>query len=95
MWLRHRPLYIELKRLFNEEKVIGDVFRETKDFASDIGLADLPATSRDRHLSLGAGSLLGYWRLLADMDDACAERSPSWSRGEALHHGSPDAWRWH
>ena len=31
MWLRHRPLYIELKRLFHEEKVIGDVFRETKD----------------------------------------------------------------
>ncbi|KAJ5875458.1 uncharacterized protein N7473_012805 [Penicillium subrubescens] len=58
MWLRHRPLYIELKRLLHEEKVIGDVFRAKCDFASDIGLADLPATSRYRDLSLGAGSLL-------------------------------------
>ncbi|OOQ89231.1 putative dimeric dihydrodiol dehydrogenase [Penicillium brasilianum] len=58
MWLRHRPLYIELKRLLHEEKVIGDVFRANCDFASDIGLATLPATSRYRDLSLGAGSLL-------------------------------------
>jgi predicted dehydrogenase len=71
MWLRHRPLYIELKRLLHEEKVIGDVCRETTDFACDIGLADLPATSRYHDLSLGAGSLLDIgvysltWMMLA------------------------------
>lgn len=58
MWLRRRPLYIELKRLLHEEKVIGDVFQANCDFALDIGLANLPATSRYRDLSLGAGSLL-------------------------------------
>lgn len=29
MWLHHRPLYIELKRLLHEEKVTGHVFRAT------------------------------------------------------------------
>lgn len=38
--------------------MIGDVFRATADFASDIGLAGLPATSRYCDLSLGADSLL-------------------------------------
>ncbi|OJJ40936.1 hypothetical protein ASPWEDRAFT_34398 [Aspergillus wentii DTO 134E9] len=58
MWLRHRPLYVELKRLLHEEKVIGDVFRAFADFASGVDIASLPVTSRYRDLTLGAGSLL-------------------------------------
>ncbi|CAI7628214.1 unnamed protein product [Penicillium glandicola] len=58
MWLRHRPLYLELQRLLHEEKIIGDVFRVFSDFASGVDIASLPTTSRYRNLALGAGSLL-------------------------------------
>lgn len=58
MWLRHRPLVLELQRLLHEEKVIGDVFRVFADFASGVDIASLPASSRYRDLKLGAGSLL-------------------------------------
>jgi predicted dehydrogenase len=58
MWLRHRPLYRELHRLLHEEKIIGDVFRAFSDFASGVDIASLPASSRYRDLTLGAGSLL-------------------------------------
>lgn len=58
MWLRHRPLFRELKRLLHEEKVIGDIVRVFCDFASGINIASLPPTSRYRDLTLGAGSLL-------------------------------------
>ena len=58
MWLRHRPLFIELQRLLHEEKIIGDVFRVFSDFASGVDIASLPSTSRYRNLTLGAGSLL-------------------------------------
>lgn len=58
MWLRHRPLFIELQRLLHEEKIIGDVFRVFSDFASGVDVASLPSTSRYRNLALGAGSLL-------------------------------------
>jgi predicted dehydrogenase len=58
MWLRHRPIFIELQRLLHEEKIIGDVFRVFSDFASGVDIASLPITSRYRDLSLGAGSLL-------------------------------------
>ena len=58
MWLRHRPLYLELSRLLHEEKIIGDVFRVFADFASGVDIASLPASSRYCDLALGAGSLL-------------------------------------
>ncbi|KAJ5985476.1 hypothetical protein N7522_012672 [Penicillium canescens] len=58
MWLRHRPIFIELQRLLHEEKIIGDVFRVFSDFASGVDIASLPSTSRYRDLTLGAGSLL-------------------------------------
>lgn len=58
MWLRHRPLFRELKRLLHEDRVIGDVVRVFSDFASGVDIASLPATSRYRDLTLGAGSLL-------------------------------------
>ncbi|KAE8338394.1 hypothetical protein BDV24DRAFT_176820 [Aspergillus arachidicola] len=58
MWLRHRPLVHELRRLLYEEKVIGDVFRTIVDFALDVDIPSLPPTSRYRDPALGAGSLL-------------------------------------
>ncbi|KAJ5789764.1 uncharacterized protein N7518_006775 [Penicillium psychrosexuale] len=58
MWLRHRPLFTELRRLLHEEKIIGDVFRVFADFALGIDVATRPSTSRYRDLKLGAGSLL-------------------------------------
>lgn len=58
MWLRHRPLFRELKRLLHEDKIIGDVVRVFSDFASGVDIASLPPTSRYRDLTLGAGSLL-------------------------------------
>ncbi|CAG8025648.1 unnamed protein product [Penicillium salamii] len=58
MWVRHRPLYQELYRLLHEEKIIGDVFRVFSDFANGVDPASLPASSRHRDLTLGAGSLL-------------------------------------
>lgn len=58
MWLRHRPLIHELRRLLFEEKAIGDVFRMFSDFGMELDIPSLPATSRYKDLSLGAGSLL-------------------------------------
>ncbi|KJK61412.1 MviM [Aspergillus parasiticus SU-1] len=58
MWLRHRPLVHELRRLLYEEKVIGDVFRTIVDFALDVDIPSLPPTSRYKDPALGAGSLL-------------------------------------
>lgn len=58
MWLRHRPLYQELRRLLHEEKIIGDVVRVFGDFAVEIDIPTLPLTSRYKDPALGAGSLL-------------------------------------
>ncbi|ETS86197.1 hypothetical protein PFICI_00025 [Pestalotiopsis fici W106-1] len=58
MWLRHRPIVAELKKLLHVEKVIGEVYRTTSDFQMCLEVAELPPTSRFRDLSLGAGSLL-------------------------------------
>lgn len=58
MWLRHQPLFRELKRLLHEDKVIGEVVRVFSDFASGVDIASLSPTSRYRDLTLGAGSLL-------------------------------------
>lgn len=58
MWLRHRPMVTDLRRLLYEEKVIGDVFRLSSDFQMYLDIAALPTTSRYKDLSLGAGSML-------------------------------------
>ncbi|KAJ5917318.1 hypothetical protein N7466_010872 [Penicillium verhagenii] len=58
MWLRHRPIYLKLRELIHENKIIGDVTRVFSDFASEIDIPSLPPTSRYRDLALGAGSLL-------------------------------------
>lgn len=58
MWLRHRPLIADLRRMLFEEKTIGDVFRVTSDFKIYFDIASLPSTSRYKDLSLGAGSML-------------------------------------
>lgn len=58
MWLRHRPLVADLRRLLYEERAIGDVFRTTADFKMYMDIANAPPTSRYKDPALGAGSLL-------------------------------------
>lgn len=58
MWLRHRPMVADLRRLLYEEKVIGDVFRASSDFQLYIDTINLPESSRYKDISLGAGSML-------------------------------------
>lgn len=58
MWLRHRPLTLDLRRMLHEEKVIGDIFRATSNFGLNIDIPSLPATSRYKDINLGAGTLL-------------------------------------
>lgn len=58
MWLRHRPLILELQRLIFQEKTIGEVFRATSDFGSSIDIPNLPLDKYYRQNSMGAGSLL-------------------------------------
>lgn len=58
MWLRHRPLVADLRRMLYQENMIGDVFRATSDFQLYIDLASLPPTSRYKDPHLGAGAML-------------------------------------
>ncbi|KAI1339801.1 NAD(P)-binding protein [Xylariaceae sp. FL0016] len=80
MWLRHRPLVADLRRLLYEDKVIGDVFRTTSDFQLYVDMRGAPATSRYRNLELGAGSLLDIgiysltWAILTLDPDVPRER---------------------
>jgi predicted dehydrogenase len=58
MWLRHRPLVRDLRRLIHEERVIGDVYRAISEFGIEVDVANLPESSRYKRPELGAGSLL-------------------------------------
>lgn len=58
MWLRHRPLAIELQRILHQEKAIGEIFRATSDFGSELDIPNLPLDKYYRQNALGAGSLL-------------------------------------
>lgn len=58
MWLRHRPLVQELRKLLYEDKVIGDVFRTFSDFGLEMDIPNLPDGSRYKEPALGAGTLL-------------------------------------
>lgn len=58
MWLRHRPLVHQLRKLLFDEKVIGDIYRTFADFALEVDIPSLPPTSRYKDISLGAGTLL-------------------------------------
>lgn len=58
MWLRHRPMVADLRRMLYEEKIIGEVYRMTSDFQMYMDVAGLPVTSRYKDPSLGAGSML-------------------------------------
>ncbi|KAJ4243829.1 hypothetical protein NW762_014707 [Fusarium torreyae] len=58
MWLRHRPLMQDLLKMVHVDKVIGDVVRVYSDFGLKKDIASLPAGSRYKDPSLGAGSLL-------------------------------------
>ncbi|KAH7156009.1 dimeric dihydrodiol dehydrogenase [Dactylonectria macrodidyma] len=58
MWLRHRPLVQDLRKLLHEDKVIGEVLRSFSDFGIEKDITSLPETSRYKDPALGAGSLL-------------------------------------
>lgn len=58
MWLRFKPIVHALRKKLFEEKVIGEVHRTFSDFGLEVDTANLPATSRYKDLSLGAGTLL-------------------------------------
>lgn len=58
MWLRFRPLVHQLRKLLFEDKVIGDVYRTFADFALEVDIKSLPATSRYKDRKFGAGTLL-------------------------------------
>lgn len=80
MWLRHRPLVAELRKLLYEDKVIGEVFRTTSEFQMHLDIAGLPSTSRYKDINLGAGSLLDIgiypltWAILTLEPDAPGPR---------------------
>ncbi|KAE8353523.1 hypothetical protein BDV28DRAFT_106547 [Aspergillus coremiiformis] len=94
MWLRHRPLVHELRRLLHEEKVIGDVFRTFADFALNLDIPSLPPTSRYRDPALGAGSLLDIgiysltWAMLTlDPGSPASSELPRISASQTHLHG--------
>ncbi|CAG8225688.1 unnamed protein product [Penicillium salamii] len=58
MWLRHRPLTLELQRLLHQEKAIGEIFQATSHFGLEIDIPNLPLDKYYRQNSMGAGSLL-------------------------------------
>ncbi|KAL2811425.1 hypothetical protein BJX63DRAFT_433430 [Aspergillus granulosus] len=58
MWLRHRPLVLELQRILHVEKAIGDIFRAMSDFGGYLDIPNLPLDKYYRQNSMGAGSLL-------------------------------------
>lgn len=58
MWLRHRPMIVALRKLLFEDKVVGEVFCMSSDFALLLDIPRLPETSRYKHPKLGAGTLL-------------------------------------
>lgn len=58
MWLRFRPMILELQKLLLEDKELGEVYRLIGDFAMDMGLEKLPSDSRVKNVELGAGALL-------------------------------------
>ncbi|KAK6077409.1 dimeric dihydrodiol [Seiridium cupressi] len=80
MWLRHRPLVADLRKLLYEDKAIGEVFRTSSEFKMYVDIAGLPETSRYKDLNLGAGSLLDIgiyslsWAILTLEPDAPGPR---------------------
>lgn len=58
VWVRFKPIILELQELIMKDKVIGDVYRMFADFGIDKKLNDLPDNSRLKNASLGAGSFL-------------------------------------
>ncbi|KAM0554873.1 hypothetical protein ACHAPJ_006608 [Fusarium lateritium] len=70
MWLRHRPIATELRKVLCEQ-TIGEVSILSSQYALPVDVASLPATSRYKDPELGAGSLLDVgiypltWALIA------------------------------
>lgn len=58
VWVRFKPIILELQQLIMKEKIIGDVYRMFADFGIDKKLDNLSDNSRLKNANLGAGSLL-------------------------------------
>ncbi|KAL3459044.1 hypothetical protein BJX64DRAFT_291588 [Aspergillus heterothallicus] len=58
MWLRHRPLVADLRKVLFEQHAIGEVTVLASQYNLPVDIATLPSTSRYRDVALGAGSLL-------------------------------------
>ncbi|KAL2826166.1 hypothetical protein BJY01DRAFT_256074 [Aspergillus pseudoustus] len=58
MWLRHRPIVADLRKVLFEQHGIGEVSFLSSQYNLPVDVASLPSTSRYRDVKLGAGSLL-------------------------------------
>lgn len=80
MWLRHRPLVLELQRIIHKEKAIGEIFRATSDFGNELDIPNMPLDKYYRQNAMGAGSLLDMgvysltWLMIALDHEVTAER---------------------
>ncbi|SPO03572.1 related to dimeric dihydrodiol dehydrogenase [Cephalotrichum gorgonifer] len=89
MWTRFFPLVKTLQKLLHTDKVIGDVHRVFCDFGLKIDIASLPAESRYKDLSLGAGSLLdiGIYSLTWGLVGLGQAEKPKVVASQHLIHG--------
>ncbi|CUM49225.1 unnamed protein product [Debaryomyces tyrocola] len=58
VWLRFRPIILELQQLILKDKILGEIYRLFSDFSMDMKLDSLSDNSRLKSNSLGAGALL-------------------------------------
>ncbi|GME73928.1 unnamed protein product [Ambrosiozyma monospora] len=93
MWLRFRPLILELKELLLKKKELGAIHRIIADFSWDMNIDQLPDDSRLKSNKLGAGALLDigiypltFSRVLLD-DKIGKEHTPFKVTGvQTIHH---------
>lgn len=58
VWLRFRPIILELQQFILKDKILGETYRLFADFSMDMRLDSLPNDSRLKSKSLGTGALL-------------------------------------
>ena len=97
MWTRFYPLVKSLQTSLHNEHKLGVIHRTFCDFALDIDIASLPATSRYRDPALGAGSLLDIgvysltWALMTLSENVGDEADePEVISTQTLAHGGVD-----
>lgn len=58
MWLRFKPPMRALQKFLHQDQKLGTIYRTFCDFALELHIPSLPATSRYKDPAMGAGSLL-------------------------------------